>query len=120
MQTNERVSESRQKLEYLSADTIQSLTDFLLNELSEPSSELEQKALNSLKGGNYDEAKLFCLSDPCNSYLAAISCIASAFRSPMVADSVIRDAARHTVEVVKRRAERRIAEKFQEKLLKMS
>ncbi len=113
MQQNERVSGSRQKLADLPIDTIKALTDCLLKELGKPPTKLEEKALISLQNGDYNAAKRFCLHDPCNSYLAAISCIASAYRSPMVADSVIRDAARHTSDVVKQKAEARIAEQFQ-------
>jgi len=116
MQVNDRVSESREKLSDLPVSTIQGLTDCLLYELGEPFLPLEQEALQSLKTQDYDLAKRFCLSDPCNSYLAAISCIASAFRSPMVADSVLRDAARHTADVAKLRAESRIAKEFQKLL----
>lgn len=114
MQLNERVSESRQKLVDLPIDVIEALTDCLLEELGKPPTELEAEALRSLQSGDYDAAKKHCLYDPCNSYLAAISCIASAHRSPMVADSVLRDAARHTSEVAKQRAEARIAQQFQQ------
>jgi hypothetical protein len=114
MQLNERVSGSRQKLSDLPVATIKALTDFLLEELGNPPTELEGEALQSLQNGDYDTAKRFCLYDPCNSYLAAISCIASAYRSPMVADSVLRDAARHTSDVAKQRAETRIAQQFQQ------
>ncbi len=116
MQQNERVSESRQKLSDLPIDTIKAMTDCLLKELGEPPTKLSEQALISLQNGDYDAAKRFCLHDPCNSYLAAISCIASAFRSPMVADSVIRDAARHTSDVVKQKAEARIGEQFRQLL----
>lgn len=111
---NQRVSESRQKLADLPLETIKSLTECLLEELGDPPTELEEEALRSLQSGDYDTAKRFCLYDPCNSYLAAISCIASAYRSPMVADSVLRDAARHTSDVAKKRAETRIARQFQQ------
>lgn len=114
MQLNERVSESRQKLADLPVDTIRSLTDCLVEELGDPPTELEAEALRLLQCGDYDAAKKHCLYDPCNSYLAAISCIASAHRSPMVADSVLRDAARHTSDVAKQRAEARIAKRFQQ------
>lgn len=117
MQLNERVSESRQKLADLPLETIESLTLCLLEELGDPPTELEGVALRSLQSGDYDTAKRFCLYDPCNSYLAAISCIASAYRSPMVADSVLRDAARHTSDVAKQRAEARIAKQFQQFLM---
>lgn len=111
---NQRVSESRQKLTDLPLETIKSLTECLLEELGDPPTELEEEASRALQNGDYDAAKHFCLYAPCNSYLAAISCIASAYRSPMVADSVLRDAARHTLDVVKERAETRIATQFQQ------
>jgi hypothetical protein len=110
---NQRVIESRQRLNDLPLDAIAQLSDCLLEELGDPLTELEREALGSLQSGDYDTAKRFCLYDPCNSYLAAISCIASAYRSPMVADSVLRDAARHTSDVTKQRAETRIAQQFQ-------
>ena len=111
---NQRVSESRQKLADLPPETIKSLTECLLKELGAPLTELEAEALRALQNGDYDTAKRFCLYDPCNSYLAAISCIASAYRSPMVADSVLRDAARHTSDVAKERTETLIAKQFQQ------
>ncbi|URD53708.1 hypothetical protein [Chroococcidiopsis sp. CCNUC1] len=111
---NQKVSQSRQKLTELPLEIIKSLTEYLLEELGDPSTQLEQEALQALQSGDYDSAKRFCLYDPCNSYLAAISCIASAYRSPMVADSVLRDAARHTCNVAKQRAEVRIARQFQQ------
>jgi hypothetical protein len=111
---NQRVSGSRQKLADLPLEAIKSLTDYLLEELGNPPTELEEEALRSLQSGDYDTAKRFCLYDPCNSYLAAISCIASAYRSPMVADSVLRDAARHTSDVARERAEARIAKQFRQ------
>lgn len=114
MRLNERVSEPRQKLVDLPVDTIKALTDCLLEELGSPPTDLEKEALRSLQSGDYDTAKRFCLYDPCNAYLAAISCIASAYRSPMVADSVLRDAARHTADVARQRAEDRIAQQFQQ------
>jgi hypothetical protein len=110
---NQRVIESRQRLQDLPLSVINPLCDHLIAELGEPSSEVEEEALRFLLSGDYDAAKKHCLHDPCNSFLAAISCIASAYRSPMVADSVLRDAARHTAETVKHKAERRIAESFQ-------
>lgn len=111
---NQRVIESRQRLKDLPLDTVAQLSDCLLKELGDPPSQMEEEALRSLQSGDYDTAKRFCLYDPCNSYLAAISCIASAYRSPMVADSVLRDAARHTSDVAKQRAEGRIAQQFQQ------
>jgi hypothetical protein len=114
--SNQKVSESRKKLSDLPLETIKSLTDCLVEELGNPLTDLEEEALRSLQSGDYDTAKRFCLYDPCNSYLAAISCIASAYRSPMVADSVLRDAARHTSDVARKRAETRIAKRFQQVL----
>jgi hypothetical protein len=112
--SNQKVSHSRQKLTELPLEIIKSLTECLLEELDDPPTELEQEALRALQSGDYDSAKRFCLYDPCNSYLAVISCIASAYRSPMVADSVLRDAARHTANVAKQRSEARIAHRFQQ------
>jgi hypothetical protein len=114
MNLNQRVSESRQQLKDLPMEVIRPLCDYLLAELGEPMTEAEKVSLKFLESGDYDAAKRHCLYEPCNSFLAAISCIASAYRSPMVADSVLRDAARHTTEVVKQRAEARIAKRFQE------
>ena len=110
---NQRVIESRQRLQDLPIEVIKPLCDYLIAELGEPSLGAEKEALSFLLSGDYDAAKKHCLHDPCNSFLAAISCIASAYRSPMVADSVLRDAARHTTEALKHRAERRIADSLQ-------
>jgi hypothetical protein len=117
MQLNDRVALSREKLSALSGEMLHVLIDGLLEELGEPASELEGQALDALKSQDYDAAKRACLLDPCNEYLAAISCIASAYRSPMVADSVLRDAARHITEVAKLRSGTRLAQRFQDILL---
>lgn len=111
---NERVIDSRSRLESLSKETIHHLCRFLMGEMGEPSTELESSAMLALQSGDYDLAKQYCLCDPCNPYLAAISCMSSAYRSPMVADSILRDASRHTSEIAKRQSERRIAERFQQ------
>lgn len=116
MTHNQRVIESRQRLSDLPLEAITTLSDCLLEELGDPLTELEKEALRSLQSGDHDTAKRLCLCDPCNSYLAAISCIASAYRSLMVADSVLRDAARHTSDVARKRAEARIALQFQQVL----
>jgi hypothetical protein len=113
MQINERVIKSRETLSYLSEETINACCNVLISELGVGETDLEQEAIQHLKTGDYTEAKKICLMNPTSSYLAAISCIASAYRSPMVADSVLRDAARHTAEVAKKQAEKRIAQQFQ-------
>jgi hypothetical protein len=88
------------------------MCDCLIKELGDGDNEIEKKALIAIENKDYDEAKRLCLCDPCNPYLAAISCIASAYRSPMIADSVLRDAARHTSDVAKTKAEKRLAKCF--------
>jgi hypothetical protein len=113
MQTNERVIKSRESLNYLSEETIKACCDVLISELGSGETDLEQEAFSYLTTGDYTQAKKICLMNPTSSYLAAISCIASAYRSPMVADSVLRDAARHTAQVAKQQAEKRIALRFQ-------
>lgn len=110
---NERVESSRAKLSALPEKTITQMCAFLIEELGEPNSPLEMQSLNALKQEDYDASKRYCLADPCNSYLAALSCIASAYRSPMVADSVLRDASRHVSEVAKTRTAQRISDHFQ-------
>lgn len=114
---NQRVIESRQRLRDLPTEVLKPMCDYLLTELGEPQTEAEKESIRFLEDGDYDAAKKHCLYDPCNSYLAAISCIASAYRSPMVADSVLRDAARHTSDIARKRAETRIAQQFQAILL---
>ncbi len=96
-----RVKESRESLNSLPSETLEQLCKCLIVFLGKATTENEEQALAALKKREYDSAKLLCLKDPCNPYLAAISCIASAYRSPMVADSVLRDAARHVSEVAK-------------------
>ncbi|MDJ0727181.1 MAG: hypothetical protein QNJ38_18940 [Prochloraceae cyanobacterium] len=109
---NEKVIQSRKQLSPLRSSLIAQMCDCLLLELGEPNTPLEKDALRSLQHQKYDRAKQYCLADPCNSYLAALSCIASAYRSPMVADSVLRDAARHVAEVSKLRTQKRIGDRF--------
>lgn len=111
--SNEKVIKSRQQLSPLHSSLISQMCDCLLSELGEPNTSLEQDALRSFHHQDYDSTKQYCLADPCNSYLAALSCIASAYRSPMVADSVLRDAARHVSEVAKFRTQKRIGTRFQ-------
>jgi hypothetical protein len=111
--SNQRVAGSRKQLGDMPHDAIEQLSACLLFELGESDNKIEQEALDALSAGDYDAAKRYCLYDPCNSYLAAISCIASAYRSPMVADSVLRDASRHTADLVRQRCEARIASQFQ-------
>jgi hypothetical protein len=113
MQINERVIKSRESLNYLSEETINACCNVLISELGAGETDLEREAIQYLKTGDYTQAKKICLMNPTSSYLAAISCIASAYRSPMVADSVLRDAARHTAEVAKQQAEKRISQHFQ-------
>ncbi len=110
---NKKVIQSREQLSPLKSSLISQMCDCLLLELGEPSTSLEKNALQSLHHQDYDSTKQYCLADPCNSYLAALSCIASAYRSPMVADSVLRDAARHVAEFAKLRTQKRIGEQFQ-------
>jgi hypothetical protein len=107
-----RVEESRRNLSALDFDLINRLCTALLAELGEGETFLEQQAFQYLIKGDYDAAKQYCLKQPTNTFLAAISCISSAYRSPMVADSVLRDAARHTAEVAKQKAEARINQAF--------
>lgn len=109
---NSRVQESREHLSYIDSDKLEALCQVLLNELGEGSNDLEKDAVNLLKCGEHTAAKQKCLLDPCNSFLAAVSCIASAYRSPMVADSVLRDAARHTADVARLNSTRRIGDSF--------
>lgn len=106
---NQRIEESRKALHALPEKKLDKLCQCLITFLGDGVTEAEKDALVALKKGDYDQAKLICLSDPCTPYLAAISCIASAYRSPMVADSVLRDAARHTTEVAKLRTANEIA-----------
>ena len=110
---NSKVLDSRSKLSPLPEDVLNQMCNFLLEELEAPASPLEMQSLVSLQKGDYDASKRYCLADPCNSYLAALSCIASAYRSPMVADSVLRDASRHVSEVAKTRTAKRISDRFQ-------
>ena len=117
---NEKVIQSREKLSPLPSSLISQMCDCLLLELGDPSTSVEQDALQSLNHQDYDSTKQYCLADPCNSYLAALSCIASAYRSPMVADSVLRDAARHVAEVAKLRTQKRIGTQFQALILAQS
>ena len=113
MQTNQKVVESRAKLEAMPVERIHKLCDFLVNELGNPVTDLEAQAIAKLSAHQYDEAKALCLHDPCSPFLATVSCLASAYRSPMVADSVLRDASRWATEVAKERAANRISEGFQ-------
>jgi hypothetical protein len=106
--SNQRVAGSRKQLGDMPHDAIEQLSACLLFELGESDNKIEQEALDALSAGDYDAAKRYCLYDPCNSYLAAI-----AYRSPMVADSVLRDASRHTADLVRQRCEARIASQFQ-------
>lgn len=113
VQANKKVVTSREQLNAIPEEAVERLCNSLLIELGEPQSKNEKHGLEAFQEKDYDLAKRYCLFDPCSTYLAAISCMASACRSPMVADSVLRDAARHTAEVAKLRACKRIAERFE-------
>jgi hypothetical protein len=86
----------------------------ITNEIGMPITKLQTKALEEFNEGNWDDCKMTCLCDPCDPYLACLSCLSSAFRSPMIADSVLRDAARHSIECVKSRAQYRLSQSFTE------
>jgi len=109
---SDRVQEARQYLSPMNSQIVKRLCDALVTELGEGADDLERDAMKSLEEGDYDRAKQLCLMNPTNSYLAAISCISSAYRSPTVADSVLRDAARHTTAVAARKCEQRISSAF--------
>lgn len=98
----------------MNSKTVEQLCNVLVTELGEGNDDLERDAMKSLQEGDYDRAKQLCLMNPTNPYLAAISCISSAYRSPTVADSVLRDAARHTTAVATRKCEQRIKSAFSE------
>ena len=112
----DRVQEARRFLAPMDADTVKLLCNALVVELGDAGDDLEHEALQALQSGDYDRAKKLCLMNPCSSYLAAISCMSSAYRSPTVADSVLRDAARHTADVAKKKCEQRIALAFSKHL----
>lgn len=114
MQVNERVESSRSQLQPLDSVTIARLVSVLEGVMGEPLSPIEGEAQNAFAGEHWDELKMICLKDPCNPYLAALSCIGSAFRSPVIAESALRDASRHAAEVAKRNAETGIAVSFAE------
>lgn len=112
---NEKILESRTHLSGLPIETIDRLCCVLIDILKEYAcSELEDRALKTLLEGDCDRAKHLCLHEPCSDFLAAVSCLASTQRSPLIAESSLRDAARHTSEVAKQTAQKRIAYKFSE------
>ena len=112
-----RVAKSRELLNSLDIDLIDRLCKVLLIELGEGESTVEREAIEQLLLGDYDAAKQSCLREPTNEFLAAVSCISSAYRSPMIADSVLRDAARHVAEAAKRKTELRINQAFSQILM---
>lgn len=108
----DRVQEARQHLSPMNPEIVKRLCNALIAELGEGTDDLEHDAMKSLREGDYDRAKQLCLMNPINPYLAAISCISSAYRSPTVADSVLRDAARHATAIAARKCEQRISSSF--------
>jgi len=90
MTLNQRVLASRQKLADLPLATIKALTECVVEAWGNPPTNLAVEALRSLHSSDYHTAKRSCLSDPCNASLGTVSCLASAYRSPVVADSGIK------------------------------
>ena len=112
MQANERVESSRSQLQPLDQKVINDLVNALMDVIGPPTTKTEWAANEVFGNREIDKLKLICLENPCDPYLAALSCIGSAERSPMVAESALRDAARHAAEVAKRRAETELAASF--------
>ena len=111
-QTSDRIALERSHLQAFSLEQLEKLTNVLLNHLGNPGTGDQQICLQRLKDQQWDECKRLCLCDPCDSYLAALSCIASAWRSPTIAESVLRDAARHVADFAKIRSAQTLANEF--------
>jgi len=92
------------------------LIKLILDELGFPMNNPQIAALEKLENGDWDGCKLLALNDPCDPYLACLSFLASAQRSPMIADSVLRDAARHAAEFASVKSRNRLAIGFRETL----
>lgn len=111
-QANDRIELERSHLQPLDRDLLSKLTTILLSALGQPITADQDKALEFFNSGDWDYVKHICLCDPCDSYLAALSCLASAYRSPTIADSVLRDAARHTADFARVRTAHNLAIQF--------
>jgi hypothetical protein len=111
-QTNDRIALERSHLQQLDPKTLDQMAEAILTALGQPLSTIQAEALASFNDRQWDEVKRFCLCDPCDSYLAALSCLASAYRSATIADSVLRDAARHTADFARVRTAHHLAARF--------
>lgn len=111
-QTNDRIELERSHLQGIDFHTLDRIASVLLEALGTPFTEDQFRALESFNSSQWDEVKHYCLLDPCDSYLAALSCLASAYRSPTIADSVLRDAARHTADFARIRTAQNLAKQF--------
>lgn len=111
-QTNDRIALERSHLQPLDSKTLDKMSEAILSALGQPLSTIQSEALAAFNAQHWDEVKRFCLCDPCDSYLAALSCLGSAYRSPTIADSVLRDAARHTADFARVRTAHHLAARF--------
>ena len=111
-QTNDRIALERSHLQPLDSKTLDQMSEAILTALGQPLSTIQSEALAAFNDRHWDEVKRFCLCDPCDSYLAALSCLASAYRSATIADSVLRDAARHTADFARIRTAHHLAMRF--------
>ena len=111
-QTNDRIALERSHLQAIAPATLDQMSEAILSALGQPLNTVQSEALASFNDRHWDEVKRFCLCDPCDSFLAALSCLGSAYRSPTIADSVLRDAARHTADFARARTAHHLAARF--------
>lgn len=110
--SNDRIELERSHLQGIDFQTLDKIASALLSALGTPFTEDQSRDLESFNSNQWDEVKHYCLLDPCDSYLAALSCLASAYRSPTIADSVLKDAARHTADFARVRTTHKLAKEF--------
>lgn len=110
--TPDRIALERSHLQAMSSSTIQDLTKAVLDVLGEPLTAIQGTVLSAYQDQNWDEVKRVCLYDPCDPYLACLSCLASAHRSPTIAESTLRDASRWAAQQASVRAAKALSDRF--------
>jgi len=116
MSNTSGIERTPQESPLIAVNKSERLVKLILDELGFPLNNPQIAALEKLESGDWDGCKMQTLNDPCDPSLACLSCIASAYRSPMIADSVLRDAARHAAEFATIKSRNRLAIGFREVL----
>lgn len=96
--------QARTQLSGLDERKVNQVCNYLLQLLGDSEDKHERECLLALEEKRYSDCKQIALRHPRSDYMRALSCIASAYRSPSVSDSIIAYASQHTYNVLLSRA----------------